>query len=365
MSDSNERRARLIAFYLPQFHPIPENDEWWGSGFTEWTNVVKAKPLYRGHQQPVLAGELGYYDLRVPEVREAQASLARQYGIAAFCYYHYWFGDGRRLLERPFEEVLASGSPDLPFCLCWANESWSGIWHGAPQTTLIEQRYPGLFDHERHFDRLLPAFRDPRYFRVDGKPLFVIYLPYAIPDLAAMAKRWDVLAKQAGLPGIHLVLHQYGYYPKHHDSGIFGGYTTPNLRGPDSPIASRNPYERFKAWVRPRLGHPTIYRYDRIIEEMVKPLSDELLENYPCVMPNWDNTPRSGKRGLVWQGSNPEKFRVPLRAAIEYVRSRQPERRIVFLKSWNEWAEGNFVEPDARFGRGYLEVIDEETRGAT
>ena len=165
------KKARLIAFYLPQFHPIPENDEWWGKGFTEWTNVAKARPLFRGHHQPLVPADLGFYDLRVPETREAQASLAREYGIEAFCYYHYWFA-GKRILERPFDEVLASGQPDFPFCLCWANQSWTGVWHGAPNKVLIEQTYPGQDDHRRHFEYLLPAFADRRYLRVEGKPVF-------------------------------------------------------------------------------------------------------------------------------------------------------------------------------------------------
>ena len=166
--------ARAIALYLPQFHPIPENDEWWGKGFTEWTNMAKAKPMFRGHYQPHIPADLGFYDLRVPETRIAQAEMAKEYGIEAFCYYHYWFA-GKRMLERPFAEVLESGEPDFPFCLCWANETWTGIWHGAPNRVLIEQTYPGFDDHQNHFDFLLRAFTDRRYVTVDGKPLFLIY----------------------------------------------------------------------------------------------------------------------------------------------------------------------------------------------
>ena len=165
--------ARLIAFHLPQFHPIPENDEWWGKGFTEWTNTGKAKPLFPGHDQPKVPTDLGYYDLRLPEARKAQADLARKYGVEGFCYYHYWFG-GKRLLERPVNEIIASGEPDFPFCLCWANESWTGIWHGAPRRMLMEQTYPGEADHRAHFEYLLTAFRDKRYITVDGRPRFVI-----------------------------------------------------------------------------------------------------------------------------------------------------------------------------------------------
>lgn len=171
-------KARIIAFYLPQYHPIPENDAWWGKGFTEWTNVGKAKPLYRGHYQPRVPADLGYYDLRVPETRQAQADMARSYGVEGFMYWHYWFGGGKRLLERPFNEVLASGEPDFPFALAWANETWKGFAHGlANRNTLIEQRYLGEQDYIDHFHAVLPAFRDRRYITVDGKPLFMVYKP--------------------------------------------------------------------------------------------------------------------------------------------------------------------------------------------
>src|SRR5205809_7458559 len=169
--------VRLIAFYLPQYHPIPENDQWWGPGFTEWTNTAKARPLFRGHYQPHVPADLGFYDLRQPETREAQAEMARAYGIEAFCYYHYWFGNGRRLLQRPFEEVVQLGQPDFPFCLCWANETWTGVWHGLSSHVLIEQTYPGKEDAARHFHTLLPAFLDRRYVTVDGKPLFLVHSP--------------------------------------------------------------------------------------------------------------------------------------------------------------------------------------------
>ena len=178
-----ENRTRVLALYLPQFHPIPENDQWWGKGFTEWTNVARAKPLFGRHKQPRVPADLGFYDLRLPEAREAQAALARAYGIEGFCYWHYWFGDGKQLLERPLAEVVASGEPDFPFCLAWANETWTGKWYGAPNRILAEQTYPGEADHIRHFYALLPAFRDPRYVTVDGLRVFLIYKPAAIPDL--------------------------------------------------------------------------------------------------------------------------------------------------------------------------------------
>ncbi len=202
---SDDEQIRVIAFYLPQFHPIPENDLWWGPGFTEWTNVARARRFYPGHYQPRLPGELGFYDLRLPETREAQAVLAADYGLSAFCYWHYWFGGGRRLLERPFDEVLQSGSPDFPFCLGWANQTWSGIWHGAPSRVLIEQTYPGESDYRAHFETVLPAFKDPRYVRIDGRPLFLVYDPTDLPEPQRFLDLWRGWAADEGLPGIFFV----------------------------------------------------------------------------------------------------------------------------------------------------------------
>ena len=202
-------KARVIAFYLPQFHPIPENDKWWGKGFTEWTNVGKAKPLFKGHYQPRVPADLGYYDLRMPEVREAQAEMAREAGIEGFCYWHYWFGNGKQLLERPFNEVLASGKPDFPFCLGWANETWTNkSWEAGTRqmklSVLMEQKY-SLEDYEKHFYSVLPAFRDSRYIQVDGMPLFLVFRPLEIPDGRVFINLWKELAVKNGLKGIHFV----------------------------------------------------------------------------------------------------------------------------------------------------------------
>ena len=204
-------KVRVIAFYLPQFHPIPENDMWWGKGFTEWTNVGKAKPLFRGHYQPRVPADLGYYDLRLPEIREAQADLAREAGIEGFCYWHYWFGNGKQLLERPFNEVLESGNPDFPFCLGWANHTWkTSTWtqkNGArADNIIVEQLYPGREDYKMHFNYVLKAFKDPRYIKVAGKPLFVVFSPNSIPNCKTdFIEYWQELARLNGLPGIHFV----------------------------------------------------------------------------------------------------------------------------------------------------------------
>lgn len=347
--------ARVIAFYLPQYHPIPENDDWWGKGFTEWTNAAKAKPLYEGHYQPHVPADLGFYDLRVSETRRAQADLARAHGVEAFCYYHYWFG-GKRLLERPFKEVLESGEPDFPFCVCWANATWSGIWHGNPGRILMEQTYPGREDYEAHFAELLPAFRDHRYLKVDGKPLFMIYKPRDVPDVAAVAAQFREMAERAGLPGLYLVgvSHRDDWKP---EASGFDAVVVQNLPGLNSQIPLKHPLLKLKAW---RGKHRlTIYDYKSLLHTFI-PESTRQIDHLPCLIPSWDNTPRSGMNGLVMEGSTPDLFRSSVREALEKVANKPPEHRLVFLKSWNEWAEGNHMEPDLRYGHSYLEALRDE-----
>ena len=350
--------ARMIAFYLPQYHPIPENDEWWGKGFTEWTNVGKAKPLFRGHYQPHVPADLGYYDLRVPETRAAQAALAKEYGIEAFCYYHYWFA-GRRILEKPFNEVLESGEPDFPFCLCWANQTWTGIWHGCADKILIEQTYPGDDDLRAHFDTLLPAFRDSRYLTVDGKPLFLIFDPSRIPDINHVLDFWRELAVTSGLPGLHLVAVQHGEEAWNPQQLGFDGTVKqylPALRRKIHVSWRRQPFKKLRHLFEENIGKPTVYAYEKVLPEMYcKKMPD--IENYPCLLPNWDNTPRSGSNGLVLHESSPELFKIQVEKTLELTRGCPDEHNLVFIKAWNEWAEGNHLEPDLRFGKAYLEII--------
>jgi|APLak6261673822_1056097.scaffolds.fasta_scaffold00019_16 lipopolysaccharide biosynthesis protein len=366
---TSSSKARLIALYLPQFHPIPENDEWWGKGFTEWTNTAKAKPLFRGHYQPHVPADLGFYDLRLPEARIAQAELAKTYGIEAFCYYHYWFG-GKRIIERPFNEVLESGKPDFPFCLCWANQTWTGIWHGAPNKILIEQTYPGMDDHRRHFDFLLRAFLDDRYIKVDGKPLFVIYNPRELPDSRKVTDFWRELAINAGLPGLYLVAEYRGSkYWNPQEAGFDAVY---NLKFPSQGkwVPWSKPIQKIKNKYLELAHLPTIHQYKEILDEITFNRQDILdlnaryqlkdFDSYPCVIPNWDNTPRSGGNGVVLHESTPELFRTHLRDSLKVVHDLPSERRFVFIKSWNEWAEGNHLEPDLRFGHQYLQVVREE-----
>jgi lipopolysaccharide biosynthesis protein len=352
-------KLRVIAFYLPQYHPIPENDEWWGPGFTEWRNVAKARPLFRGHYQPHLPADLGFYDLRLPEIRWAQADMARSHGVEGFCYWHYWFA-GRRILERPFSEVLQSREPDFPFCLGWANQSWTGIWHGLKDKILITQTYPGRTDYSAHFEAVLPAFRDPRYITVGGKPLFYVYSPTELPDARQFVDLWQELARTAGLRGLYLVGEapaSWNPTESGFDAAVEGGLPPLLAREPWSQPAQRLRWE----WKR-CTGLPTIYRYATVCERLLGSASNGIsrVNRHLRLLPNWDNTPRSGKNGLVLHDSTPDLFQGQIRAAIRATAGLPLDQRIVFLKSWNEWAEGNYIEPDIRFGRGYLEALRKE-----
>ncbi len=365
--------ARVIAFYLPQFHPIPENDAWWGPGFTEWTNVAKARPMYRGHVQPRLPADLGFYDLRVAETREAQAELAQGAGIEGFCYWHYWFGQGRRILERPFQEVLDTGKPDMPFCLAWANQSWTGIWHGAPKSVLLEQTYPGRDDEAAHFRWALRAFEDKRYMRVDGKPIFVVFAPHDLPSAPDFIDHWRELAHQAGLPGLYFVAisNRYQAGVARYDTPLLAPFDAVTPLVPqeyleDRPktllartarrLRARNFGPAFARATQNRLALPARYPFADVVQHALHDLPDDP-RHLPCVLPGWDNTPRSGPRGVVFEGATPELFQEYLTKAIDRVRTRPRQQAIVFLKAWNEWAEGNYVEPDALSGHAYLDAI--------
>jgi len=344
---------RPLAFYLPQFHPIAENDQWWGPGFSEWTNTAKARPRYPGHYQPHIPADLGYYDLRLAETRQAQADLARRYGVHGFVYWHYWFA-GRRLLERPFAEVLASGEPDLPFALAWANQTWSGIWHGAHDRILVEQTYPGPADDQAHFDLLLEAFTDPRYVTVDGKPLLYVFRPEQLPDAAAFVERWQAMATAAGLTGLYLVAEMGDML------GRGPAYADPFADGFDAGVQVRIPVEVTPTTVRAmrvlrKLGRGEIYPYARRpVDHLASTVDRTIL---PCVYPNWDNTPRSGRRGLVAHGSTPERFERHVADAVRRLAVQRDDEQLLFVKSWNEWAEGNHLEPDVRYGHRYLEAL--------
>lgn len=378
-------KVRVIALYLPQFHPTPENDRWWGPGFTEWTNVAKAKPLFRGHQQPRIPADLGFYDLRLPETREQQAQLAREAGVEGFCYYHYWFGNGRQLLERPLQEVVASGKPDFPFCICWANHTWSNkTWErkSAVQknSVLMEQTYPGTEDDIAHFNTLLPMFKDRRYMTVDGKLIFAIYDPFGFKNVQQFIATWRRLAEENGLPGFHFIgmtpstltirtapdgtrqrvmpnlKSSAEIYRRVLDLGFDAVNSLGKRRG---EMLYEGKWKNIAKTVLRHIGFPTgsmRYDYERTVRNYFAP--EDTWENvYPSILPQWDRTPRVASMDGVYVNATPEKFENHIRQALSLIKDKQPEHRILFLKSWNEWGEGNYVEPDMEWGHGFIDAI--------
>lgn len=358
-----DKKPYIIAFYLPQFHPTPDNNRWWGIGFTEWTNVGKAKPLFYGHYQPRVPADLGYYDLRLPEIRERQVELAKEAGIGGFCYYHYWFGNGKRELELPFNEVLKSGQPIFPFCLCWANESWhSKFWNNdgsCSSKLLIEQKYLGESDYTKHFYELLPAFKDKRYIKIDGKPLFMIYRPLDIPDSMVFINLWQNLAKQNGLDGIYFCAHTS--FEADVPKILSMKYDSVNIVRLWDCMRKRPIYKKIvgkivRSTIYP---HPFIISYKRAKKFFLGNMEKASDNIFPTMIPNWDHSPRSGKGGYVITNSTPELFKEHAKEVLGAIGKK--DCPIVFLKSWNEWGEGNYMEPDLRFGKGYIEALHDIT----
>lgn len=348
---------RLIAFNLPQFHPTPENDAWWGKGFTEWTNVTKARPVFRGHYQPHLPADLGFYDLRLPEAREQQASLAREYGIGGFCYYHYWFG-GKRLLNRPVDEILASKTPDFPFCLCWANQTWSRTWLGEERDILIEQTYSDE-DDRAHALWLSSVFRDERYIRVDGRPVFLFYNVPHHPE----PQRFCRYLKEETIRacGVEPYLVGTDSHCPFVDTRTYGLDTTlhfePQLSSLPECFSDRWSLERLKRNAKHNIFSGTMKVYDYAEARALMNLVPMDFPYVPCVLVGWDNTPRRGARGSVLINSSPAAFENELTSALLQWKKTPRQDDLVFLNGWNEWAEGNHLEPDSRFGLGYLEAV--------
>lgn len=356
--------ARLIAFYLPQFYPTPENDAWWGKGFTEWTNVAKAHPLFPNHYQPHLPADLGFYDLRVPETRAEQAQMARQHGIEGFCYWHYWFS-GRQMLARPFDEVLRSGEPDFPFCLAWANHTWSRRWTGEDQEILILQTYSPE-DDLNHIRWLMAAFADPRYIRVHKRPLFVIYSPHHLPEARRTTDLFRQECVKSGLPepfllGINLSRPEI-------DAKTLGFDATLNHQ----PQLSHLAYIHWDEFSERRLlhnlkrfkvadGRLKVYDYGAVVQSIIDRPTDYF--SYPCVAAGWDTTARRGKKAVILTDTQPSVFRHWVEQAVASVLHLPQEERFVFLNAWNEWGEGMHLEPDQQFGRAFLEAVQSAVRG--
>jgi lipopolysaccharide biosynthesis protein len=343
-----------LAFYLPQFHPIPENDEWWGPGFTEWHNVVTGRPRFRGHEQPHQPADLGFYDLRLSETREAQAALARAHGVDGFCYYHYWFG-GRRLLERPFDEVLSTGRPDLPFSLCWANENWTRRWDGQESAVLVRQSYDPDEDR-RHGRWLAQAFSDERYIRFDGKPLFLVYRASAMQDPARTTRIWRDEARRAGVGELFLCRVESNR----------GEHTRPASLGFDAAVEFAPDWTVLRPQWRREVAHRVglvdtplvrhqVYDYATVARRMLaKP--EPPYVRFPCVTPGWDNTARRDRGAVILRGSTPERYGTWLRHAASRAPATPSGESLVFVNAWNEWGEGCHLEPCRRWGRAYLEA---------
>lgn len=355
---ADDSLARLIAFYLPQFHPTDENDRWWGKGYTEWRRVASAKPAFPGHYQPHIPADLGFYDLRVPEARQAQAELAADHGIFGFCYYHYWF-NGRILLGRPLREVLECGRPTLPFCLCWANEDWTRAWDGRTGERLTWQEYSEE-DDRRHLRWLAPAFEDDRYIRVGGRPLFLVYRAQRLPDPVRTTTTWREEAEALGLG--QLFLCRVESFPDEHDDPVALGFDAAVEFQPDwarlGPAVRRQPHWRLlrKVGLSSRgYGEHAVLEYRSVVERMLGKLVPDY-RRFPCVTPSWDNTPRRSTGAVILDGSTPGEYERWLGAVLAKRPEAPADEDLVFVNAWNEWGEGNHLEPCQRWGRSYLEA---------
>jgi len=370
-------KLRPIAIHLPQFHPIPENNKWWGRGFTEWTNVTKAKPLFKGHYQPHLPADLGFYDLRLPEARQAQADLAREHGIYGFCYYHYWF-NGKRILERPVDEILASGKPDFPFMLCWANENWTRKWDGADKLLLLKQEYSET-DDLNHIRSLIPYFKDKRYIRINNKVVFSIYRSSLLPTIENTIKVWR---EECAKEGIDLYLCRFETFGDFGKSLVDQGFDAGIEFQPMSPIMNQFIHKSHIDQIK-TVSYRFKFRYyklmrefenlDRLKNDSLRIIDyndyvDFLIKNYkhalnyvlfPGVTPSWDNTARNSINPFILLNSNPAKFKEWLRFHAEHFKPKGQEENLLFINAWNEWAEGNHLEPCQKWGLSYLESVKE------
>lgn len=368
---------KVIAFYLPQFHNIPENDEWWGDGFTEWVNVKKAKPLFEGHKQPCVPLNGNYYNLLDDDVKIWQAKIAKEHGVYGFAYYHYWF-NGKMLLEKPMEQMLANEKVDMPFCICWANEAWTKAWVGDTKKILILQSYGREKEWEEHFNYLLPFFKDARYIKEDGKPLVLIYRPHIIDCLEEMVTYWRKLAVENGFSGLVFAAQNIDPDSREMLDQVFDRFIEyqPTVARNDLSRAN-NKFQTLKKIRRRvarevdkyfgidllRLGQSAlskINQMDRIPYEDAwnailarKPESDK---NYPGAFVRWDNSPRHGERARIYYGESPEKFENYMKEQIRRARDVYHKDKL-FIYAWNEWAEGGYLEPEEEYGYRYLEAI--------
>ncbi|WP_026523070.1 glycosyltransferase WbsX family protein [Butyrivibrio sp. VCB2001] len=350
---------RIISFYLPQYYPTETNDRWYGKGFTEWTNVAKAKPLYKGHYEPHIPADLGFYDLRVAETRRAQAKMAQEYGIEAFCYWTYWFGNGVTELDGPLWDMYNDESIKISYCLGWANCSWEKkFWNNEAKGNLIiqEQRYLGKDDYKKFFYRMLPLFKDKRYFRVDNKLFFIIHYPLDNRDeVKNFVECWRGLAEKEGLTGFYFAAADFDSRSKEEilDLGIDAIYNMDTINIHHRLSVARKVLLKIK---RELFGFPTVFNYKDAIKYMV---TDDCKNDnvIPVVAPNWDHSPRSGRNAIILKDCEPRYFKKVLLRAKKIVSTKKDDHQIVIVQSWNEWGEGNHLEPDLKYGKGYLEAI--------
>lgn len=350
-------KKRIIAIHLPQFYPFPENDEWWGKGFTEWRNVTNAKPRFKGHYQPHIPTDLGFYDLRLKECRLEQEQLAKQYGIDGFCYYHYWF-NGHLIMERPVEEKLKDKDESLPFMLCWANENWHRNWEGGFNECLIEQKYSKQDDIE-HFKYLLPYFQDPRYIRIEEKPVFAIYKIHLIPNAEEMIKTFQ---EQAKLHGFDLYICKVEAFGSQGKEWMKEGVNASIDFQPIHGECQMNKFDNFFANLSHHFLHKDKfsrhYSYKKFVKAMISLSTDENYKMYPCCCPSWDNSPRRvGRPYTAWVGATPALFKIWFEHIFNKFIPFSKEENLIFINAWNEWAEGCHLEPDMKYGKSFLEVI--------
>lgn len=361
---------KVIAYYLPQFHEIPENNEWWGEGFTEWTNVKKAEALYKGHNQPRVPLGGNYYNLLCPDVQSWQVNLAKEHGVYGFCFYHYWFGE-KKLLEKPVENFLTNKELDIKFCISWANESWSNAWKGTDLKVLIEQKYGDREEWKRHFEYLLPYFNDERYITIDNKPLFIIYRADLMNVKEEMMQYWQELAIENGLEGISFAYqhHKYYFYGKDKDIFDYGIEYQPGF----AQLAADYGFRRYVRRITMSLGSISQkffggkmlwsinsirkISYDKVWSSILN-YKHDTQKMIPGAFVDWDNSPRHGKKATVMEGVSVTKFREYFKQQVINTRNVY-KKDMLFVFAWNEWAEGGYLEPDEYNKMGYLEAIYE------
>ncbi len=357
------KSIRSIAIHLPQFHAIPENDLWWGKGFTEWTNVKKSKPIFYGHNQPHVPLNNDYYDLSNLDSLHKQKDLAKEYGISGFCFYHYWF-NGKLLLEKPLELILKDESWDFPFCLCWANENWTRTWDGQEKNVLMQQNY-SIEDDILHFDYFIKFFKSHNYIKVDNKPVLLIYRSELFPNINETIDTWRKLATKVGLDGLYLIRvegFKKDFNPQLHgfdaalDFQPDWSQLPEKLREPFiSKILRRLKNNRVSQYYKNR-----VYSYQHYVEGQISnKTAFSKYKRYPCVMPSWDNSSRRKENVVILKDANPVTYKVWLQAIVSAFTPYSVEENFIFINAWNEWAEGNHLEPCEKWGHGYLKATKE------